>query len=227
MAKAPIPGRCKTRLTTGCTAARAARIHFALLERAVAAACAQSTDAVTLVCAPSIRHPAFRRLARAYPLRLMRQARGPLGQRMHAALRSELRRHRGVVLMGSDQPALADAWFDSARRALYRRGAAWLGPAGDGGYWAIGLSRAEARVFHGPRWSTPRVTRQTRRALARVTVEHHEWPRRPDIDTWRDWMTLNPGLRRSIARDAALPGRAAFRRTMNPAWARQGRNDPG
>jgi len=209
-AKAPVPGYCKTRLARGCNAVRAARLYRAMLERTVAAACRQQPGTVTLVCAPDTRHPLFARLARRYSLARRRQARGDLGERMHAALSAGLRRHRMVVLMGSDQPALSDNWLAHAARSLDTHPSAWVAPTFDGGYWAIGMTRAEARVFRGPAWSSCRVARQTRQRIQRCGLSDATFPERADVDTWRDWLSLQAPERSSIVRAAVMPGIRRF-----------------
>jgi|GEM_PF-376096 len=208
-AKAPVAGRCKTRLAATLGSQRAARIYRAMLEHAVA--CTRQTfhGPISLVCSPDTRHPFFQRLRRRYAVVLVRQARGDLGQRMHRALRNALYEHSAAVLMGSDQPVLGDDWLEQASRALTPCRAAWLAPTQDGGYWAIGLTRSEARLFRGPRWSGPRVYRRTIGLMRSVGLDVTAHTVRDDIDNGRDWMALEHRRRVALARRATMPGTRA------------------
>lgn len=208
-ARAPRPGHCKTRLAAGMGARRAAALYHALLTHAAVSAAHTAAGRVYLACAPDIHDARLAALAARHGIRRMRQPAGDLGQRMHAATREALRRHRGVVLMGSDQPALADAWFDSAVTALSHPDGAWLAPTRDGGYWALGLTQAEARLFRGPAWSTSRVAAQTDRRLRRCGFRPTLHVPRRDIDHSRDWRRLDPALKRRVSRRAGRPGSRA------------------
>ena len=213
-AKAPVAGRCKTRLARGVGSRRAAHIYRAMLEHAVAETRAATCGRVLLACAPDTRHPFLRHLARRYAVTCHRQARGDLGTRMARGIALGRRYARCVILIGSDQPALAGAWLHEARRALAHDGPrAWLAPTRDGGYWGIGLNRPRPQIFRGPRWSTPRVAIATRTELARQGFAVSEAPVRNDIDEPRDWHRLSIGLRRHLARRACLSGTTAFEPT--------------
>lgn len=205
-AKAPIPGRCKTRLAKGVGKRRAAHLYRAMLEHAVAHAAAQAPGRVILACAPDTRHPLFLRLARRHGVARYRQSSGDLGTRMAAGIRLGLRQARRVVLMGSDQPALDQSWLLDALDALeHSPESAWLAPTSDGGYWGIGLCDDLPRVFRGPRWSSPRVTTATRTAMQRLGLTRTEFFTRNDVDELRDWQRLGHDLRRRLARRAAMP----------------------
>ncbi len=87
-------------------------------------------------------------------LPLLDQGRGDLGARMRRCL--EAAPGRGpVVLVGSDIPDLRS--FHVARAfAVLRRRDVVFGPAEDGGFWLVGVSRRRPvpRFFAGVRWST-------------------------------------------------------------------------
>lgn len=198
-AKAPVPGRCKTRLARRYGAYRACTIYRSLLTHAVCAARQQFDGPITLVCAPDTRHAFFHHLSRRYRLRLARQARGDLGQRMHHAIRQGLQHHSRVVLMGSDQPVLDHAWLSEARKVLAVPNNAWLAPTLDGGYWAIGLRTAQARLFRGPRWSTSRVAGVTLNRMHELGLHARTHTPLRDIDDARDWHALDSPIRSKLA----------------------------
>ncbi len=71
---------------------------------------------------------------------------------MQNAFRRALRRHRRVVLIGSDCPALRPADLRRAARWLQGGCDAVLAPAEDGGYALIGLRRLPPHLFDGIAW---------------------------------------------------------------------------
>lgn len=187
-AKAPQPGRVKTRLAAALGAEAAARLHGRLLERAVATALAAGCGPVELHGSPA-RHGYLRRLALRHGIRLVSQSEGDVGTRMYEAFRRGLRRHARMILIGSDCPELAPADLRRAGRLL--RGCdAVIAPAEDGGYPLIGLRRASAAVFEGVEWSTEAVMAQTRERLARLGWRSRELRTLWDVDRPADLARL-------------------------------------
>ena len=142
MAKAPRPGRVKTRLCPPCTPREAAAL--------AAAALADTLDAVLATAAGAARAragrpgpaPGWRRASRSSPSaatgstsawpRAFADVGGP------------------ALLVGMDTPQVTRGDLlaaSAARRAVD----AVLGPAADGGYWAIGLRARRRRV---PSWAS-------------------------------------------------------------------------
>jgi uncharacterized protein len=190
-ARAPLPGRVKTRLIRALGAAGAASLSLELLERALATACAARCGSVELHCAPHARHPVFRRLARRYGIRLRAQAGDDLGARMHRALEGS---GRPAVLIGSDCPELRAGDLRAAARALAEGADAVIAPAEDGGYALIGLRRASPVLFDGVGWGGPAVLGETRARLARLGWSWRELRTLWDVDRPADLARL----RRSV-----------------------------
>jgi hypothetical protein len=104
-----------------------------------------------------------------------------LGERMSAAFRQLFAAgYARVILIGSDLPSLPPSRLADADRALQRGADLVLGPAEDGGYYLIGLSRPTDVLFSGISWGGPDVLRQT---VARARAEC--W-RVQTIDPWYD-----------------------------------------
>jgi hypothetical protein len=185
-AKAPQPGRVKTRLVPRLGRAGAARLHARLVERAVRTARAARLGPVELHCTPRMRHPFFAALARRHGLRLRAQGAGKLGERMHRAFCRVLREADSVVLIGSDCPALRAADLRAAARALRRGADAVLAPAEDGGYALVGLRRARWGLFRGIAWGGPQVLAQTRARLRRARCKWVELRTVWDVDRPED-----------------------------------------
>ena len=105
-ARAPVPGRAKTRLIPALGAAGAARLAARLTEHALSAAKAARLGPVELWCAPDSAHRFFADCARRYGVALRPQGAGDLGARMHRALA----RSAPAILIGSDIPAMTRAY---------------------------------------------------------------------------------------------------------------------
>lgn len=178
-ARAPEPGRVKTRLVPVLGDAGAAQLHERLVRRTLRTARRAGIGPVHLYCAPDRAAAFFHPFAAR--LRLHDQHPGDLGERMHAAFRRALRRHRQAILIGSDCPALRPGDLRAAAGAL--RGArAVLIPAEDGGYPLIGLRRTSPRLFRGMPWGTAAVLARTRRRLAQLHWRGRELRRLWDVD---------------------------------------------
>lgn len=145
MAKNPVPGQVKTRLTPPYSPGAAAALAGAAL-----------LDTLDAVCAA----PARRRLLvidddPAFPVpdgvELMTQRGGPLDERLENAL-ADAWSGAGLpmLLVGMDTPQVtADDLTRAARQLLAPGVDAVLGPAADGGFWAIGLRRWEPGLVAG------------------------------------------------------------------------------
>jgi uncharacterized protein len=95
-----------------------------------------------------------------------------LGERMHHAVVRSLRRHPGVILVGSDAPALRPRDLRHAARLLHAGYDAVLSPAEDGGYALIALSRVRPSLFREIAWGTSAVWAQT---VARLEAAGYRW----------------------------------------------------
>lgn len=185
-AKAPVPGRVKTRLAGVLGTRGAARLYRVLLLRTLAMATATALGPVELWCAPDSRHGFFSACRRAYGVRLCRQRSGDLGARMAQALRRTLAAGDSALLIGGDCVSLSGAELRAAAAHLASGADAVLGPAADGGYVLIGLRRPCRRLFEGIAWGTPQVLAATRRRLHRLGVNWSELAPGWDLDTPAD-----------------------------------------
>ena len=171
LARWPAPGRCKQRLAASCGSSRLAaamqrRLSWHTLHTAAAAA--QRCGAELLLSASGLGPRALRRWgdqlqhSLAVPLHWTLQRGGNLGCRMHRQLQQGFAQgFEQVVLIGSDLPDLHSADLEQAF-ALLEQHDLVLGPAADGGYWLIGitrqgLQRSGAALFSGIPWSSDQV----------------------------------------------------------------------
>jgi rSAM/selenodomain-associated transferase 1 len=155
-AKAPVPGKAKTRLVPALGAWGAARLHERLTRHAVRTALAAGCGRVEIH--GTRRHSFFDSLG--LPFRLQRGR--DLGERMHHALG----RNPGAILIGTDCPALTAADLRRAARLLRGGYEAVLAPAEDGGYALIALRRVAPEIFRNIAWGTSSVYEETVKRLA-------------------------------------------------------------
>ena len=200
-ARAPEPGRVKTRLVPLLGTQGAAQLHARLVERALRTASAAGFIGIHLYCASSTKHRFFRKMENRYGVGLHSQGRGDLGERMYRALR----RHPGALLIGSDVPALRPADLRAAARALAKGADAVLAPAEDGGYALIGLRRAARGVFAGVDWGGSQVLAQTRARLRALGWRWTELRTMWDVDRPEDVARLQRS-RRLAPLAERLPG---------------------
>jgi rSAM/selenodomain-associated transferase 1 len=149
MLKEPVMGRVKTRLARETGWSEATRFARNAARSIIARLARDGRWRVLLAVAPDIAEG-----SRMWPARVARtrQGRGDLGARMARLLVAQ----RPALLIGADIPAVSPAVIADAFRLLPRNDVV-LGPAGDGGYWLIGLNRMAPRhrLFRGVRWSGP------------------------------------------------------------------------
>jgi len=189
-AKAPVPGRVKTRLVPVLGEAGAARLQARLIRRALETALAADCGEVELCCAPHRRHAFFERCARIPGVRLAAQGGGDIGARMHRALARGLETHAAAMLIGSDVPSLRAPDLRAAARALRGGVDAVFAPAEDGGYALVGAARMSKRLFRNVNWGTASVMADTRRQLGVLGWRWRELRRVWDVDRPEDHARL-------------------------------------
>lgn len=184
-ARAPRPGRCKTRLIPALGALGAARTQHLLMRRALAAA--GSSEARLILCgSPDTRHPALARAARAHQARRLRQVHGSLGRKMCWHLNLALRQSASVLLIGTDALNLEAQDLRTAFDTLESGADFVLQGADDGGYVLIGARRRIRGALAGVAWSSGRELQQTASRLRRQG-RLQLLPPRQDLDQGRDY----------------------------------------
>lgn len=196
-ARAPVPGRAKTRLVPRLGEWGAARLQARLTAEAVRTALSARCGPVELH--GTARHALFRGKE---GFRLQRGA--DLGERMYRALAGALRRSRWVLLIGSDCPELSPADLRRAARALQGGCDAVLSPAEDGGYALIGLRRVSPRLFDGIAWGGAEVCAETMRRMERLGYRRRVLRTVWDVDRPEDLARLRSRRFPSALRRCAL-----------------------
>jgi rSAM/selenodomain-associated transferase 1 len=175
LAKAPLPGRVKTRLTPPLSPEQAAALAQAALEDTLEAAVESRAERLVLALDGEPGDwlpPEFDVIA---------QRGDGQAERLAAAFDDV---GGPALLIAMDTPQVTPELLDEGLARL--SDGAVIGPATDGGYWTIGLARPDARVFAGVPMSTRRTgAAQLARLAALGLVTHHLPPLR-DVDTFED-----------------------------------------
>ncbi|MGL4174256.1 MAG: TIGR04282 family arsenosugar biosynthesis glycosyltransferase [Actinomycetota bacterium] len=174
IAKEPVPGHVKTRLTPVFSPEEAARLAEAALVDTLAAVRAAEAARRILVLdgQPGPWLPAG--------FEVVRQVSGGLDLRLAAAF---LLVNGPALLIGMDTPQLTPADLSVH---LSNPTDALLGLCPDGGFWGIGMGKAAPSVFPGVPMSTERTGELQRKRLRDNGFRVHDLPTRHDVDTAAD-----------------------------------------
>lgn len=190
VAKAPIPGSVKTRLTPPLSPSEAARLACALLEDLLRKV--EGIPQTHLVVAVEPPEAASWMRSLAPRAEIVPQIAGDLGARMSAIVADRFAGGASaVLLMGSDHPTLARAEIDQALRWLQEGGDPLvIGPTQDGGYYLIGLTRPHPELFNQIHWSSPTVLQETLSRAQGAHLKVRQLSVCHDIDTIDDVVRL-------------------------------------
>jgi uncharacterized protein len=199
IAKAPAPGRVKTRLTPPCTPGEAAALAAAALADTLAAVARSRRAGRRVLVLDGEPGPWVPRGFEVLPQR---------GEGLAARLAAAFCDVGGpAFLIGMDTPQVTPGLLDAGLRALDGADAAF-GPARDGGYWAIGLRRPDPEVFRDVPMSAPTTAAVQRARLARLMLDAVELPPLVDVDTIADARRVAagaPGTRFARALERVAP----------------------
>jgi hypothetical protein len=196
-AKAPEPGRVKTRFTPPFSPEEAARFYEAMLDD-VLDATHEAAAALGLAPLVTIEPPrAARGLRDRLPpgFRVIGQAPGDLGARMsHVLLQGMATGAPMVLLRGSDSPLLGPSEIEAATRAL-REVDVVVSPDADGGYGLVGVAARRVaagsarRLFAHP-MSTPAVLADTLSRARELALDADRLTPGFDLDRFDDLRRL-------------------------------------
>jgi hypothetical protein len=180
-AKAPDPGRVKTRLSPALRPGEAADLYRALLLDTIDVVESAGSRLFVAFTPGTSRRPLERLLGSRR--RLLPQPPGDLGARLEGVL-ERLQAEAGprAIVVGSDCPGLTPERLREAWDALGSKPVV-LGPALDGGFYLLGLSGPQPGLLRGIPWSTGGVLDATRGQAASRGLDVHELPAERDLDT--------------------------------------------
>lgn len=180
IAKEPVAGRVKTRLTPPYRPDQAAALAEAALRDSLRAVCATpaSQRVLALDGLPGSWLP---------PGVVVIPQRGAgLDERLAAAFSDVYRlRREAIVLIGMDTPQVTPALLGEAMEALERHDAVF-GPAADGGFWLLGLREPDPSLLLGVPMSQPDTGKLQLDRLDRAGLSVRMLPELSDVDTAAD-----------------------------------------
>lgn len=221
-ARAPEPGRVKTRLSPALGTEGSALLYRAFLEDAARGYLWSGVWTSVLAADPDAAHPMLTALF-PRPWRRESQAPGGLSERLSEAFAREAALGSPqTVAVGSDHPALPRALMRTAFNALANGSDAVVIPAEDGGFCALGLSRTvdPDEVFRDIPWSTAAVMERTLQRLHAVGASVAVLETFYDVDRPEDVARLFRDLaaRDPEAEDFPRATARALRRLEEDGW---------
>ncbi len=218
-ARAPEPGKAKTRLWPLLGREGAAAFQAALMSDAVRKVASLGGIARYLFIlgnGPLGFTFGGRGQAGTYGYTLVRQQGKDLGERLQRAFCRMLGRHPRVLVIGTDSPQLSPRGL---RRALYelRWCDAVLGPCPDGGYYLIGLRRFERGLLRAVRWGTSFAFQDTLHNLVKCCFSCSVLEPLLDIDRPADFRRLSKSLSLSPQLRRLAPATWSFVNRLEPS----------
>ncbi|MCX4717149.1 DUF2064 domain-containing protein [Streptomyces virginiae] len=175
IAKAPVAGRVKTRLTTQFTPQQAADLALAALQDTLAAVLATPARRRVLVLDG---HP-----GPWIPdgIEVVPQCTGSLDVRLAAAFALA---EGPSLLIGMDTPQVTPGLL--ALGLDFTEADTWFGPADDGGFWALGLAHPDPALLLGVPMSVTHTGEVQRQRLTDAGLSVRDLPELCDVDTPAD-----------------------------------------
>jgi len=191
LCKTPIAGKSKTRLSPPLRPDECAEISSCFIQdiaRTIDGVIAAERASGFAVYTPAGSEAALYRLL-PDGFGCLLQGEGDLGARIEKAVGDFLAMgHSGAIIVNSDSPTLPPEILGEAMQAVASGDKVVLGPAIDGGYTLIGLSRVHPTLFRDMPWSTSAVydlTVQRARAIGVPVVSLPLWYDVDDESTLR------------------------------------------
>ena len=193
LAKQPLPGRVKTRLSPALSPTAAAGFAAAALRDTLAAVRATPVARLVLVLdgdPDAVEHDGFT---------VQPQVDGDLGDRLAAAFDAAWSTcPLPLLLIGMDTPQVTPGLLQTAVEQLLAgnptAAKAVLGLAEDGGWWALGLPRPIRGAFDGVPMSEPTTGRDQRYRLAHLGLIVGDLPMLRDVDQFDDIAVVAAGM---------------------------------
>jgi len=183
-AKNPVLGHCKTRLAAGIGEQNALDVYKILLAHTAAVTQELNKKKVVFYSQEILENDIWN--PKIFDKQL--QCKGDLGQKMlHAFHWGFEKGYQNIVLIGSDLIDLKSTDIEEAFASLDKNKVVF-GPATDGGYYLIGLSEKNSKLFQNIPWSTSAVLNMSLKNLSPGSF--HLLQPKNDIDQKEDLQNI-------------------------------------
>lgn len=187
MAKAPVPGKVKTRLLPHFTAEEAVDLYRCFLRDRIRTISTLKGVDLAIAFTPADARDSFVHFSQN-GIGLISQKGADLGKRLNNIFIEKLGcGYDAVSIIDSDTPDLPQ-WTiqESFRRLLSSQADVVFGPCHDGGYYLVGMRRPHPELFDDIAWSTATVLSNTLEKAKQLGVKTDLLPWRYDLDTFED-----------------------------------------
>jgi len=187
VAKAPVPGKVKTRLIPHFTPEEAAALYRCFLQDKITAISTLTGLDLAIAFTPADAGDAFAPFTRN-GFELFSQKGKDLGERLNNIFLEKLAGgYDAVSIIDSDSPDLpGSAVEESFKRLLSNQSEVVLGPCRDGGYYLVGMCKPHPELFYDIPWSTDAVLTNTLEKAKKLRVKTGLLPWWNDLDTLED-----------------------------------------
>jgi rSAM/selenodomain-associated transferase 1 len=186
VAKAPVPGKVKTRLSPHFTPEETVDLYRCFLQDRIMTI--NSIKGVNLAIAytPADARDMFAPFSRN-GIRLFSQKGKDLGERLNNIFVEKLAGgYDAVSIIDSDTPDLPQ-WIiqESFKRLLSNQSDVVFGPCHDGGYYLVGMRKPHPELFYDIPWSTETVLLNTLEKAEKLSIKTDLLPKWNDLDTFK------------------------------------------
>lgn len=184
-AKWPEPGLVKSRLAKDTNENWACKVATAFLQDMISK-CDSLPYNKILAYSPEKTEQQFSVFSHSH-FSLHPQGTGSLGERLSAFVNHHWQMHgHPLVILGTDSPSMPIKFVHEAFELLESHDVV-LGPATDGGYYLIGMSKSVPQLFKDIPWSTSAVLYKTIQIVSQKDFSLACLPPWYDVDTLDDW----------------------------------------
>lgn len=209
MAKAPMPGQVKTRLSPRIPPDKATELYRCLLQDRISQMAELDEPELAIAYTPESA-AAYFKARKPDRFRLFAQKGKTLSDRLTRLFSDRFAEgYTAVSVIDSDTPDLESSIMNQSFRLLASHDAVY-GPSHDGGFYLVGLRNPHPAIFEEIPWSTPDVLQASLMNAEKLGLKTALLPERRDIDTYDDLVDFYMRYKDRNTKERG-PGKHTFR----------------